>query len=324
MDIPESSKVVYLGQNAWIELSKVREGRKSSCDKKLLETIMQASNNGTAFFPISLIHLSEITNTARAEWRKELLSIMLEISHYYTFTPYWNKLRELEIKNLVLNELGLPLIDVRSSLVGKGFSNLMGATPTVKSEKISPEILKEINQKLLHALNDPEIFLTLAHKVYKDSKREMVATVQEFETLRKELSQFEDNQYRRKAFLWRNIIATILPKLNSFLAEMNLPLTVGQRIVEKLLGKYDADDFLSKIPTALCEFTLMFQRDQQSSRAIRVNDLYDIWHLTLAIPYCDIVVTEEKMWITIAKNAKLDKICNTVILSSIHDLRNYL
>lgn len=319
MDIGESSKVVYLDQNAWIELAKLYYGHPSYTDKKLLQTILQASNSGTAVFPISLIHLSELTNTAKARWRKELLSLMLKISKYYTLTPYWDKLRELEIKNLVLSELGLPLINVRPYLVRKGFSHLMGATPTVKSDSISPEMLKEINQKLLLALNDPEIFINLVHKVYKDHKREDIAIVQEFEHIRERLSQFKDNQYRRKVFLWQNIVATILPKLNSFLAEMNLPLTFA----DKIFGKYNADDFLSKLPTALCEFTLMFQRNQQSSRPIRVNDSYDIWHLTLAIPYSDIVVTE-KMWATIAKNTKLDKKCNTTILSTIHDLGKHL
>jgi hypothetical protein len=319
MDIPESSRIVYLDQNAWIELAKLYYGHPSDIDKKLLQTILESSNSGTAVFPISLIHLSELTNTAKTRWRKELLSLMLEISKYYTLTPYWNKLRELEIKNLILRELDLPPINVRSYFVRKGFSHLMGATPTIKSKSINPEILIELNQKLQMALNDPEIFLNLAHKVYKDNKREHVATVQEFELIRERLSRFKDNQYRRKVFLWQNIVATILPKLNSFLAEMNLPLNLA----EKIFDKYDADDFLSKLPTALCEFTLMFQRDQQSFRAIQVNDSYDIWHLTLAIPYSDIVVTE-KMWTTIAKNTKLDEKCNTVILSSIHDLKKYL
>lgn len=289
MNIPESSKIVYLDQNAWIELSRFLEGKKSSCDKKLFDIVIQASNSGTAFFPISLIHLSEIMNTAKAEWRKELLSLMLEVSHYYTFMPYWDKLRDLEIKNLVSKELGKPLIDVRSYLVEKGFSNLMGATPTVKSEKISPKILKEINQKLLAALNNPEIFLEYTQKIYSNHKNEDKKAIQEFEEIRKELSQFKNYQDRRKIFLWRNIIATILPKLYTSLVEMNAPLSLSK----KIFGDYDADEFLSKLPTALCEFTLLFQRDEQPSRPIQVNDFYDIWHLTLAIPYCDIVVTEK-------------------------------
>lgn len=199
MDIPKSYKIIYLEQNAWIELSRCRKGKKSSCDKKLLETIKQASDNGTAIFPISLVHIMEITNTAKAEWREELLSIMLEISHYYTFTPYWDKLRDLEIKNLVLNALGMPPIDVRSYLVGKGFSNLMGL-PTVKSEKIRPEILKEIDQKLLVALNDPEIFLQYMQKVYKNHKSEDIFDIQEFEQIREELKQFKPSKRRRENF----------------------------------------------------------------------------------------------------------------------------
>lgn len=323
MGIPDSSKIVYLDQNAWIELSRVREGQKSSCDKKLLETIIQASNNGTALFPISFTHLLEITNTAKAEWRKELLSLILEISHYYTFT-HWTNLRELEIKNLVLRELDLPLIDVRSNLVGKGFSNLMGATLTGTVKGINLQMLKEINKKFLLALNEPEIFLEYAQRIYKDHKSEDSTAIQEFERSREELkNQFKDYQDRRKVFLWRNIRATIFPKLYLSLFELNAPLSLSKKIFAKILGKYDAEEFLNKLPTALCEFTLFFQRDELPKRPIQVNDLYDVWHLTLAIPYCDIVVTE-KTWTAIAKDTKLDELCNTVILSSIKDLSMYL
>ena len=51
--------------------------------------------------------------------------------------------------------------------------------------------------------------------------------------------------------------------------------------------------------------------------------MYDIWHLTLAIPHSDIVVTEN-MWTSIARNAKLEEKCNTTILSSLIDLDEFL
>ena len=208
---------------------------------------------------------------------------------------------------------------MRSYFVGKGFSHLIGKNPTIKSESTDPETLKKVNQELQNALNDPEEFLFLAQKIFKDSTRGLITDVQKYEDIRERLSKIKDNRCRRKAFLWANIFSTILPQLYAFLNEMNLPLS----LTEKIFGNYDADVFLRKLPTALCEFMLMFQRDQQSNRPIQVNDSYDIWHLTLAIPYSDIVVTE-KMWTTIAKNTKLDKICNTLILSSIDDLRDYL
>ena len=43
----------------------------------------------------------------------------------------------------------------------------------------------------------------------------------------------------------------------------------------------------------------------------------------MAIPYCDIVVTE-KMWTDIAKKERLDKIYNTSILNSLKDLSKIL
>jgi len=94
-------------------------------------------------------------------------------------------------------------------------------------------------------------------------------------------------------------------------------------LIDKIIPKDDIEKFYISIPTALCEFTLLFYRDQQLQRSIKANDIEDIWHLALAIPYSDIVVTE-RMWTSISKQAKLDQKCNTIILSSIQDLNEYL
>jgi hypothetical protein len=57
----------------------------------------------------------------------------------------------------------------------------------------------------------------------------------------------------------------------------------------------------------------------QFDRPLEVNDLADVWGLSLAIPYSDIVVTE-KMMAAFAKQSKLDSICKTKILTSVYDL----
>lgn len=104
------------------------------------------------------------------------------------------------------------------------------------------------------------------------------------------------------------------------LVEMNLP---KDTIIRKGWSQRDFKEFLNSLPTALCLFTLLLERDQQLQRLIEVNDLYDVWALSLAIPYSDIVVTE-KMWTAISRQAKLDKICNTTILSSIDEMIGHL
>lgn len=135
MKIEEKIKIVYLDQNAWIDLAKIKYS--PNANQEPLKAVFKASKEGTAIFPFSLIHLSELNNIYKKRWRSELISLILELSNYHTFTPYWDKLRELEIKNLVLRELNLPLINVRDYLVDKGFSQLMGATPTISSKDMS-------------------------------------------------------------------------------------------------------------------------------------------------------------------------------------------
>ena len=49
------------------------------------------------------------------------------------------------------------------------------------------------------------------------------------------------------------------------------------------------------------------------------NDLIDLLHLSSAIPYCDIVVTE-KQWTQYAKQGKIDDLYSTILLSDINDL----
>ena len=56
---------------------------------------------------------------------------------------------------------------------------------------------------------------------------------------------------------------------------------------------------------------------------MKLASFNDVWFLTLALPYNDVVITE-RMRTSIIRQAKLDKKCNTIILSSINELGKYL
>lgn len=295
MKVSETSKIVYLDLNAWIDLAKIFYGQSSSPKKELLDKVLESSENDKAIFPISWVQLFEARCISNIQRRKKLVSFMIKLSKGNVTTPHWVMLKELEIENLVFEKLGLPLIKIRTRFVGKGFSMLMGATPTINSETSNPEHLRALNKELLKLFDKPETIMKLA-TISSDFKKKQVSTVKEFERIREDLEQYKDNNYRRTVFLAQNIVATILPKVVKILIEKNLPPSFCEELFQS-----DVDKFLEKLPTALCEFTLLFQRDQQS-RPIQVNDIADVWHLTLAIPYSDIVVTE-RMWVAIAKNA---------------------
>lgn len=133
-------------------------------------------------------------------------------------------------------------------------------------------------------------------------------------TLSLDLRAIKDNNLRQHVFFAKNVIEIVLPELAKILVESNLP---------KDFFLEDFDKLLDNIPTAHCLFTLIYHRDNQFQRPIKINDFNDIWFLTLSIPYCDIVITD-KEFASIAKRAKLDRKCNTIILSSIRQMKRYL
>lgn len=306
----------------WINLAKIYYGNPSKEDRELLNKIINASEKGTAIFPISMVNLQETSTISKPQWRQQLSSLMVSISKGYAITPYWPYILDLEIQNLVLKKLGLPQRNIRKIWLGKGISHLIGERPSVVSKKkIDPTLLKKLEKDILDKLEDPKTLELLLSDRYdkKAIKQDEIDTIKEFEKNRNNLSKIKNNDLRFKCFLFQNITATIAPKLIKTLINLKLP----PEFLKEIFPKGDIETFLMNIPTALCEFTLLFQRDQQLQRPIEVNDIDDVWHLTLAIPYSDIVVTE-KMWTSISKRTKLDKKCNTIILSSIRELDKYL
>ncbi len=64
-------------------------------------------------------------------------------------------------------------------------------------------------------------------------------------------------------------------------------------------------------------------RDRNVSRPIEPNDLMDIGPLAIAIPYCDVVVTERE-WSNILNDRMIGKLYNTKITHRIEDLADFI
>lgn len=317
-----SEKIIYFDQKGWINLAKIYYGNPTKPERDLLNIIIDASENGTAIFPISMIHLSETSSISKPKWRQQLSSLMASISKCNTLTPYWTWILDMEIENLVLKTIGLSQYNIQKYWLGKGIPHLIGQKPSiVVDEQVDSKVLMKLEKDLLDVLNDPKSLEFLLTKNVSDKSLEMdkIKAVDQFEKIRENLQNIKNNDLRRRCFLAQNITATITPRLAKTLIKFKLP----KEYIDIIIPQNDIEKFLMSIPTALCEFTFLFYRDQQLQRPIKVNDIADIWHLTLAIPYSDIVITE-KMWTSISKQTKLDQKCNTIILSSIKELNKYL
>jgi hypothetical protein len=89
------------------------------------------------------------------------------------------------------------------------------------------------------------------------------------------------------------------------------------------LGPEGLIKFFEDMPTTDIMMNLRNQRNNQFEKAIEPNDLNDLSFLSVAIPYCDVVVTE-KQWVDLAKRKGVDRKYNTVLLSDLAELVSYI
>lgn len=317
--------LVYLDQKGWIDLAKIEyKSAKTDEETVLLETIYGAVEEDKALFPLSIVHLDEVAKICSETRRQQLAALMARLSKGYSFSPYADSHIAVEVDQIIAEKLSYPSIDLRHVFLKRGIHHLIGAKAEIVSRDgdKNKEPPKEIKEKMTNLLYDQKVFefsltQTKQDQSVRQYQKEAAAKMDE---IRKGLLKIKDKDLRRRTFLAQSVLAIIMPHIVKRLNERGLPKDFFK--IEEWT-RNDMDRFLTQVPTGLTLITLMMYRDLQFQRTIKVNDIADVWGLTLAIPYCDAVVTE-RMWVSIARQTKLDTICSTIMLSSINDLVDIL
>ena len=65
------------------------------------------------------------------------------------------------------------------------------------------------------------------------------------------------------------------------------------------------------------------ERAEQRSREFDANDVMDVSLLNVAIPHCDIIVTE-RFWVDLAKRNRLEQASGTILLTDLAGLEQHL
>jgi len=321
------TKKVYLDQNHWINLLRARKGLSNDTEiQNVLQNIIKASNEGTAFFPISNIHLMETYKKRNPVKRDEMLDFMIEVSQGYAIVPYIN-IQNFEIRQAVLKQVGLPYKNVIQYVIGKGIPYIMGKKPEIiNKDGNRPEFPKDLQDKIREAIYDIEAFkLCVKNNEYIKAVREHLtrerALVKKIENrIKRDMDFVKDKKLRKEFTLLRLFQEIIIPEMEKVAKELCLD---PWEIMPPNVSKKRVYDFIQNIPSLYTSWILQFRRDVQCQGKIKPSDINDIAALSMAIPYCDIVVTEN-MWADIAKKEKLVQLYNTTILDSLSGLNKYL
>jgi len=86
-----------------------------------------------------------------------------------------------------------------------------------------------------------------------------------------------------------------------------------------LLGQQGLEDFWARVPSLDTDCQLTLYRDRQWPRPVQPNDIPDLGHLALAIPYCNVIVVE-RFWARAIQETGLAEKYGTVICADLGDL----
>jgi hypothetical protein len=312
--------VVYLDQNKWIDLARAYHNRPDGTRyKSTLEMIQSSVSEGKAILPLYATHVIETRKSADPSRRRRLSQVMAHISRGWTIAPkYLIMLHELEICIAETFGHSPPAPPV---VFGRGIPFAFGLKTALRdrsgAEVDTPEALAQQVDKFLLSADVVEWFLIgidepnnlAAIKKYEQSQSALVNREEEFRSKARP----HGHSIHKRAYA-ANLTLAIQSELIRLLASYGLAakdfLDLGQ---DRLMA------FFANVPTLDVEIELVIGRNEHWDKQIHGNDPADIEFLSVAIPYCDTVVTEG-FWCHLAQESKLDQKYRTVILSDLTEL----
>lgn len=313
--------VVYLDQNKWIDLSRAYYRLPNGARfKTALECIKNGINDRSAVFPLSSAHLIETRKTKDVARRERLAQVMVEFSQGWTLAS-GRFLVPQELEEALERLFGNTRSTKSISALGRGIIFALGHSDDFQTNLgISPARARLL-QKAIDTPNGLRLFL-----IGNDENLNAIG-VTEFEKNattfagKVEISRIAGKKYSR-AVRKRAYVADLTYQLQPTIAR--LMSRFGKDFGDFLaLGKEQLMAFFESTPILNTEIELATERDEHWDRQVDPNDLTDVSFLSIAIPHCDIVVTE-RLWANFAKRKKLDQKYGTVILADLSELEHHL
>lgn len=320
-------EIVYLDQNKWIPLLQQKKGIISGYAEEL-GAIEELSKSGTAIFPLTHLTLKETASySGGREKIEEMANFMINISNRYFFPPA-DIVRMEEISQEAHRLLGLEF-SMNDKILGQGPLFMYGgARSTIEAEggKNDEEIEKKLNEwtKSEEGMSDLVFRKDVLDIIGDRSGEEELA--KELEEIRKENEgKFKNNTQQRRVttiYYWNK---NILPELRKEIIKLLLsnPTTVDPLFdhgitEEKLQSEEYALEYIENFPYVDTYTTLTVSRDLEKQK-IEPNDKNDIMALSVAIPYSDLVITEN-FWTSVASKTNLEDKYNTKVRSDLSSI----
>lgn len=329
---------IYLDHNHWISLAQANTGHPSGTEYvQLLEDLKLLKHKGAVEFPLSSVHYMELSETVNYKRRTDVARVMGDLSHYKTIAPH-HVLQKAEIEQALKKQFGRPAQPTVPKPFGFGavfslsgenrvlqlqgskdvmdnFAKAIGGEEKVKELEVKAIAFSEF--ELLRGPSDKQ--KVDLRKKYGYRPEDAWAVCEKRAKQEQELAdQLKKNPARRKEV--RSIVAArhLYWEMSEALFKIMGEANINTKEFESL-GKERTVDLVFDVPTANVIVALLEGHFKAGSRPWTSNDIYDADALCVAVPYCDIVVTEKDACARL-KRAGADAHHNTVILNDLRSL----
>ncbi|GAA4483685.1 hypothetical protein GCM10023191_005670 [Actinoallomurus oryzae] len=327
---------VYLDQNKWIELLRAKG---DSPARETLSLLSESISREVIVCPLSASHYLETWHRSDWESRHRLAGLMRDLSGYAAIAPI-HTLQRLEVEAAVLEHLTSmprrPFADICA--IGYGVNHAF-ASPTGRLRFV--ETVATDSSPDGPPADVPRAFFDdlalIPDKTYQwwslaGFEESMRMDGLDVITQHRRGQRWAEDQQAVMDSLTHpasradldDIVATgeiidLLDDINIVckrfnLDPHNLPITKGRAATKA---------FIEHIPTRACVYHFKRLRHRNQQHRWTQHDFADIMALSVAIPYCDVVVTE-KQWVHLAKTAGLGERYDTLVCSKLSDLKTWL
>jgi len=304
-------RYVYLDQNKWIDLAKAAAGRADGARfARALKMAKEQVRAGDLIFPLSAIHIIETAKSPRLEQRQILARLMTELS-----------------QGVVLRASSQMLEGYVDWAVREFYSKTTNESPPQHFARgVEAAFDFDIRQTLgiperraaalRSDLDSPEAWIDLLafdHEAERKAGIDAVRTIGINAAKRSELVRAEavaggaDLQTMRRAYGAGLTMQFLKPLEESLRAIGRSVQEWGAEGPDKLM------EFWTLIPFLSVELELHTQKHWEKSKEWEANDVLDIGALSLAIPSCDVVVTE-RFWVNLITKRGLAERYNARVL----------
>lgn len=337
-------RVVYLDLNYWIGLAQADVGkREGERYRALLLTLRQQVAAGAIQVPLSLVHYLEMSRIKSPQRRRALATVMVEISRHQTLLAREALLRH-ELRLALAEEFGIEYTNPGPERIGFGIGyatagvaiagRFAGLSPADHNRFISgqgPTVLSKAADSLRYPFPDQldasdidafyrsmasvvEFFLLkgpedtdlpalveygydpeAAHVVTQHMRDREQSLAEHLVAEPASPGHLEDIVNAR-AFYW-----DLSDELPAALSELGIE---GEQIFEE--GKSRLVRIIARIPILVVESAIRYGMFRMGTHVWETNDIYDLGHMGLAVPHCD-VVAGDRNTIAQLRKAAIDR-----------------